>query len=82
MTNPRDPEGLMPAAGVDGPRDLDRDEPPTDDAPVGEGLDREALAGRTDMDRFGGDPDVRYAGDAEDPSMTTDRKDIPERFEP
>ncbi len=82
MTNPRDPEGLMPDADVDGPPEVDPGAHPVDDAPVDDGLDREALAGRTDLDRYGGDPDVRYTGDAEDPSMTTDRKDIPDRFEP
>jgi hypothetical protein len=56
MTNPRDPEGLMPDA--------------TDEA--GPPVDRDgALPGRTDTDEHGSDPDVRFPGESEDPTMTT-----------
>ena len=71
MTNPRDPEGLMPDAGVDGPP-LARDgELPFDGAALDGGLDSDALEGRTDTDELGGDPDMRFPGDTEDPVMTT-----------
>jgi hypothetical protein len=71
MTNPRDPEGLMPDAGVDGPPVNPDGELPFDGAAMDGGLDREALAGRTDTDEFGGDPDARFPGPDEDPTMTT-----------
>ena len=67
MTNPRDPEGLMPAAGEAGPP-VDADG---------------ALPGRTDTDRFGSDPDMRFPGDSEDPTMTTaDARTAPVTAEP
>lgn len=71
MTNPRDPEGLMPDADVDGPDITADGELPFGGAAMDGGLDRDALAGRTDTDAFGGDPDARFPGDAEDPTMTT-----------
>lgn len=59
MDNPRDPEGLMPDADVTG-----------GPAPDAEGSGSE-LMGRTDMDEHGSDPDVRFPGDAEDPTMSS-----------
>ena len=70
MTNPRDPEGLMPDSDVDGPPVSREGDLPFDGAALDGGLDREALEGRTDTDPFGGDPDMRFPGDAEDPVMT------------
>ena len=70
MTNPRDPEGLMPDAGVDGPPVNPEGELPFDGAAMDGGLDREALAGRTATAAFGGDPDARFPGADEDPTMT------------
>ena len=67
MTNPRDPEGLMPDADVIGGPDAPS---PFDDASsAASGVD--PLRDRTDTDEFGSDPDVRFPGDAEDPSMST-----------
>jgi hypothetical protein len=71
MTNPRDPEGLMPDADVDGPPVTPDGELPLGGAALDGGLDREALRERSDTDAFGGDPDARFPGDAEDPVMTT-----------
>jgi hypothetical protein len=74
MTNPRDPEGLMPDADVTGGPDPDVSG--TGDA-MGPDTDRtggdaaDPLADRTDLDAFGSDPDVRFPGTDEDPSMTT-----------
>jgi|tagenome__1003787_1003787.scaffolds.fasta_scaffold17051131_1 hypothetical protein len=87
MTNPRDPEGLMPDADEAGPPigadgELPRDSATGDDTGLDSGLgaglgsasgglDQSALADRTDTDEFGSDPDMRFPGDAEDPTMTT-----------
>ncbi len=87
MTNPRDPEGLMPDA-------TDEAGPPVgpDGALPGEGaaIDGESidtnpggLAGRTDTDAFGSDPDMRFPGESEDPTMTTaDAQTAPVTAEP
>jgi len=76
MTNPRDPEGLMPDADEAGPPVGPEGELPggdtiDDGGPLDPNLDRAALAGRTDTDEYGSDPDMRFPGDAEDPTMTT-----------
>jgi hypothetical protein len=71
MTNPRDPEGLMPDAGAEGPAVNDEGALPFDGSALDGGLDRDALADRTDLDAHGGDPDARFPGEAEDPPMTT-----------
>jgi hypothetical protein len=76
MTNPRDPEGLMPAAEEAGPPvgadgELPGDDALADGGPLDSNLDRSALADRTDTDEYGSDPDMRFPGDAEDPTMTT-----------
>jgi hypothetical protein len=70
MTNPRDPEGLMPDAGPDGPPVDSSGALPFDGTAMDGGLDREAMAGRTDVDAFGGDPDARFPGADEDPTLT------------
>lgn len=84
MSNPRDPEGLLPDADESGGPDAAAtdavsmpDDPVTpapdsmlgDDAPAP--ADDPALRGRTDLDRFGSDPDVRFPGEAEDPTVST-----------
>lgn len=71
MTNPRDPEGLMPDAGPDGPDVTAEGHLPFDGAAMEGGQDRAAFVGRTDVDRFGSDPDTRFPGESEDPTMTT-----------
>jgi hypothetical protein len=76
MTNPRDPEGLMPDAEEAGPPVGADGELPgrgglDDGGPLDSNLDRAALADRTDTDEYGSDPDMRFPGDAEDPTMTT-----------
>jgi hypothetical protein len=67
MTNPRDPEGLMPAADASGGPEATT--PFQDATEAASGAD--PLADRTDLDEFGSDPDVRFPGDAEDPTETT-----------
>ena len=70
MTNPRDPEGLMPDADVSGGPETGSDATPFDRAAeTVTGAD--PLADRTDTDPFGSDPDMRFPGDAEDPGMST-----------
>jgi hypothetical protein len=67
MTNPRDPEGLMPdtdeTGGPDAPSPFD------DASSAASGVD--PLRDRTDLDEYGSDPDVRFPSDAEDPTETT-----------
>jgi hypothetical protein len=86
MTNPRDPEGLMPDADEAGPPVGADGALPDGDAAVGGGspdADPTSLAGRTDTDRFGSDPDVRFPGESEDPTMTTaDAQTAPVTAEP
>jgi hypothetical protein len=67
MTNPRDPEGLMPEADVSGGPEATS--PFQDAAEASSAAD--PLRDRTDLDEFGSDPDVRFPGDAEDPTETT-----------
>ncbi|HET7830966.1 MAG TPA: hypothetical protein VFL03_15490 [Candidatus Limnocylindrales bacterium] len=67
MTNPRDPEGLMPEADVSGGPEATS--PFQDAAETSSAAD--PLRDRTDLDEFGSDPDVRFPGDAEDPTETT-----------
>ena len=75
MTNPRDPEGLMPDADVTGGPDPDA--PSAFElaaqrlAGAEEDSGEDPLAGRTDVDQYGSDPDVRFPGDSEDPAMST-----------
>jgi hypothetical protein len=85
MTNPRDPEGLMPDADVSGgpadeagragadasPFDLGAEELSGANPLLDDDGSTDALAGRTDVDQFGSDPDVRFPGDSEDPTMST-----------
>jgi hypothetical protein len=71
MTNPRDPEGLMPDAGVDGPPVNPDGELPFDGAAMDGGLDRDALTGRTDPDEPSGDAESRFPGASDDVTMTT-----------
>jgi len=67
MTNPRDPEGLMPDADVSGGPEAAA---PFDDATdAASGMD--PLRDRTDVDEFGSDPDMRFPGDSEDPTIST-----------
>jgi hypothetical protein len=87
MTNPRDPEGLMPDATDEAGPPVDLGGAlPGDDAALDGGsvdTDRSALAGRTDTDAFGSDPDMRFPGDSEDPTMTTaDAQTAPVTAEP
>ena len=51
------------------PRDTEALIPDAD--ATGAGRDDDPLAGRTDVDEYGSDPDVRFPGDSEDPSMST-----------
>ena len=67
MTNPRDPEGLMPDADESG--GPEPASPFQDATAAASGVD--PLRDRTDLDEFGSDPDVRFPGDAEDPTETT-----------
>jgi hypothetical protein len=75
MTNPRDPEGLMPEADVTGgPHTVPEPgagapSPFEDAAEAVTGAD--PLADRTDTDEFGSDPDMRFPGDSEDPQLST-----------
>jgi hypothetical protein len=83
MTNPRDPEGLMPDADVTGGPEAgstggaDTDASSAFEAAAerlsgaGGRSDEDPLADRTDVDEYGSDPDVRFPGDSEDPSMST-----------
>ncbi len=81
MTNPRDPEGLMPDADVAGPPpdgslgpsgdpgNRPFPGPATDTEP---GPETAAGSGqRTDVDELGSDPEVRFPGASDDPTMTT-----------
>ena len=71
MTNPRDPEGLMPDADATGGPQAGSDATTTFDRAA------EAVTGavpegdRTDTDPDGSHPDMRFPGDAEDPSLST-----------
>jgi hypothetical protein len=66
MTNPRDPEGLMPDADeTGGPETASPFQDATETASVAD-----PLRDRTDLDEFGSDPDLRFPG-AEDPTETT-----------
>ena len=67
MTNPRDPEGLMPDTDESG--GPERPAPFDDASSAASGVD--PLRDRTDLDEFGSDPDMRFPGDVEDPSMST-----------
>lgn len=67
MTNPRDPEGLMPDADESG--GPEKPSPFDDASSAASGVD--PLRDRTDLDAFGSDPDVRFPGDTEDPTETT-----------
>jgi hypothetical protein len=67
MTNPRDPEGLMPEADVTG----GPDKPTAFDDAAEAVTGADPLGDRTDTDAYGSDPDMRFPGDAEDPSMST-----------
>jgi hypothetical protein len=71
MTNPRDPEGLMPEADVTGGPEAGQGAttPFEEAAEAVTGAD--PLGDRTDTDQFGSDPDMRFPGDAEDPQMST-----------
>ena len=71
MTNPRDPEGLMPEADVTGGPETDAGliSPFEEAAEAITGAD--PLGDRTDTDEFGSDPDMRFPGDAEDPQLST-----------
>ena len=71
MTNPRDPEGLMPEADVTGGPDGSSDAATTFDRAAEAVTGADPLADRTDTDRFGSDPDMRFPGDAEDPQLST-----------
>ena len=86
MTNPRDPEGLMPAADEAGPPVSPDGGLPGADASLDAGsidTDPGALAGRTDTDEQGSDPDMRFPGASEDPTMTTaDAQTAPVTAEP
>jgi hypothetical protein len=87
MTNPRDPEGLMPAATDEaGPPVGEGGALPGDDAAIqGESIDTapSGVDGRTDTDEFGSDPDTRFPGESEDPTMTTaDAQTAPVTAEP
>ena len=67
MTNPRDPEGLMPGADESG-----GPEAPTPFQDATEAASAaDPLRDRTDVDRLGSDPDARFPGQAEDPTMST-----------
>ena len=67
MTNPRDPEGLMPDADETGGPEASSAFDDTSSAASGV----DPLRDRTDLDELGSDPDVRFPGDAEDPTETT-----------
>jgi hypothetical protein len=86
MTNPRDPEGLMPDADEAGPPVTPDGALPGADAAVRGGpleADPTGLAGRTDTDAYGSDPDTRFPGESEDPTMTTaDAQTAPVTAEP
>ena len=71
MTNPRDPEGLMPDADVTGGPETGAGtiSPFEEAAEAVTGAD--PLRDRTDTDAFGSDPDMRFPGDAEDPQLST-----------
>ena len=75
MTNPRDPEGLMPDAGVDGPPVDPDGELPFDGAAMDGGQDRAAFTGGTDTgERSGersGEPEARFPGAGDEVTMTT-----------
>ena len=71
MTNPRDPEGLMPDAGVDGPPVNPDGELPFDGAAMDGGQDRAAFTGRRDPVEPTGDPEARFPGAGDDVTMTT-----------
>jgi hypothetical protein len=67
LTNPRDPEGLMPDADVTGGPQTPT---PVDD-PTAPPARSDALRDRTDVDELGSDPDVRFPGDSEDSTIST-----------
>ena len=71
MTNPRDPEGLMPDAGVDGPPVNADGELPSDGAAMDGGMDRDAFSGRTETDEPPADPEATFPGAGDDVTMTT-----------
>jgi len=71
MTNPRDPEGLMPEADVTGGPEAGSDAATTFDRAAEAVTGADPLGDRTDTDPFGSDPDMRFPGDSEDPSMST-----------
>ena len=71
MTNPRDPEGLMPEADVTGGPEAGSGQTSPFDQPAAAVTGADPLADRTDTDEFGSDPDMRFPGDAEDPQLST-----------
>ena len=71
MTNPRDPEGLMPEADATGGPEPGSDGATTFDRTAEVVTGADPLGDRTDTDRSGSDPDMRFPGDAEDPSLST-----------
>ena len=71
MTNPRDPEGLMPEADVTGGPEPGAESEPTFDRASEAVTGADPLGDRTDTDRYGSDPDMRFPGDAEDPTQST-----------
>jgi hypothetical protein len=77
MTNPRDPEGLMPEADATGGPEPGSDMATTFDRAAEAVTGAGPLGDRTDAERFGSDPDMRFPGDAEDPSLSTTDDDMP-----
>ena len=70
MTNPRDPEGLMPEADVTGGPEPGSESATAFDRAAETVTGADPLADRTDTDRLGSDPDMRFPGDSEDPTQS------------